>query len=140
MVLGCGKGKEKAEPIMISGAGEAGKKDIAEIKEALAAKNTNRASAVCSVAKPGLSNLKRADAALADQLVTLCTRDQPLLEMRIALEKIEANKKPDVTGMRIDCASRPVYEKWIAKGGYQADPEVVGLEARWEAACPTKKP
>ena len=140
LVLGCGKGKEKAEPIMISDAVEAGRKDIAEVVEALAAKNTNRASAICSVAKPGLPTLKKADSGLADQLTKLCTRDQPMLEMQLAIEKIEANKKPDVTGLHIECASRKTYEKWIDKGGYQADPDVVALEARWDAACPAKKP
>lgn len=136
LLLGCGK--DKAAPITLSDAAEAATKDIAQIKAALAANNTNRAYAVCSVAKPGLPTLTKKEPALATELTRLCTRDLPMFESNRALEKIEANKKPDPTGLRLDCASRKSYDAWIGKGGFAADPDVVALEKRWDAACPPK--
>ena len=138
LLLGCGK--DKAAPITLSDTAEAATKDIAQIKAALAANNSNRAVAVCAVAKPGVPTLTKKEPALAADLTRLCTRDVPLFESSRALEKIEANKKPDPTGLRLDCASRKSYAKWIAQGGFAADPEVVALEKRWDAACPPTGP
>ena len=133
-LLGCGK-KDAAggKPSELA---ESAAKDIADVKAAIAVKNTNRAYAVCSVANTSMLRLRSAEPALAAELTKLCTREVPLVEMTRALERLEEARKLKPTGPIMECTGLKSYKKPLEKGGYGADPEVVALETRWTTACP----
>ena len=135
---GCGKkDKDKAAPSgKPSDLAESATKDIADLKAAITAKNTNRGYAICSVANTSMLRLKSAEPALAAELTKLCTREVPLVEMNRALERLEEARKLKPTGAIMECTGLKNYKKPLEKGGFGADPEVVALETRWLAACP----
>ena len=117
---------------------EFAQKELPALDAALASTDPGSASSICAVIKPDLKKIRAADAALADAVEKRCGHDLAIRSMTVGVEKAEAARKAEPTGVIFECSSRKSYEKMIAAAGADADPAVAPLRERWAAACPTK--
>lgn len=118
---------------------EFARKNLPEIDKQLASSDPGAASSTCSVIKPDMAAIKKADPELAATLERRCGRDLAIRQLAVFVEKAEAARKADPEGKFVpECSSLDIYLKPVVKAGVEADPEVAKLRERHAAACPKR--
>ncbi len=148
LTIGCSSDKESAKETsskdidMKSMVDEAGvsfaRKQLTELDARLASDDPGSASSICSVIKPDMPAIEKADAELAKTLTQRCGHDVAVRSLTRFVEKLEVEHAADPDGFLIDCSSLSIYMKTVIAAKADKEAEVTELIARHTKVCPAK--
>ena len=138
-LFACGKSEDDGEKIAADYVAKSTKKDIDDLKAALASPDPGKGKYGCAH-MANIDKLEKDHKALADELRQLCTKDLYLAMMKVEVEKAEAARKAKPDEPLLSECYNANFE--LAKGE-MADAKTIDLAkdliARFEAACPPNK-
>ncbi len=140
LVLGCGKSqKDEKMPSLAEMKAEAAvewaHKQLPDLDQRLASTDPGAASSICSVIKPDLASIEKADADLAAQIKQRCFHDLRVRELAVAIDKAEIEQKTPSSVM-FGCSRVASDLQALAKDKLDTDPAVVALAPRIATVCP----
>jgi hypothetical protein len=115
------------------------RKQLPELEADLASSDPGKASSACSVIKPDMKAIAKADPKLAETITLRCGHDLALRSLVVFVERAEAARTaaPDDKFLT-ECSGWSIYMKPVTAAGADGDPQIAALKDRFGKACPGK--